>query len=432
MPNPARDVKVVLVTRNPDVAAQVEAVARETAAFTIVAMTRRADEGASLAREHRAHVIAVDVAALQDLEKEMLDLSLAAGERIVLALVPEGDWESARQALLSGARAFVGLPPRPDEWTRTLSRVLTLELLRESDDEGPEEGHARAPVLTVFSPKGGTGRTFLAANIAAAIHALTEKRVLVMEAMSLPGDLAVYFSVLPKRPLAEVARVAEDLTLANVDTLLTPYRDGLYILPGVTEYTAEPPDVDQVRVFLRVVRRLFDFVVVDTGEVQDPLTEVALKEASLVLVTMTPDLSTLYRTSKFLAAAIETNALAEENVLPVLNMEGMPGSVGKEVLSRVIGRSFTYTLPFAPEVVHEAQRRGEPVVLHARTSGVSKRIYALAGDLVGAPDDDSSQRPQALVALTQSLRSLWQSLRSGPAAQWHGLPMSVAPAGRKP
>lgn len=425
----AAAIRLVLVTRDVELAAEVEKIARATSAFELVGMTRRVDEAASLAEARRAQVIVVHTEALKDVEKDILDLSLAAGDRVILALVPMGDWEAAQKALIAGARGFLSRPLDPEQWKQTLSRVVMLDLLRHAAEEEESERADQAPVITVVSPKGGTGRTFLAANLAAALHSLTEKAVLVMEAMSLPGDLAVYFSTLPKNTLAEVARLAEDLSLANVDTLITAYRDGLYVLPSVLEYTAEPPEADDVRMFLRLARRMFDYIVVDTGELQDPLTEVALKEATVILLVVTPDLSGLYRTSKFLAAAQETGVFSEEMVIPVLNMEGVPGSVSKDVLRRVLGRPFAYSVPFATDVVHEAQRHGEPVVLYARGAGVSKRIYSLASDLVSAQDDDASSRPQAASGLTQALRTLWEHLRSGPAAQWHGLAVASTRTG---
>jgi len=68
--------------------------------------------------------------------------------------------------------------------------------------------------------------------------------------------------------LAEAVHVAEDLSTASLGTLLTAYKEGLYVLPGVLDYTTDPPDADRIRLFLRLARRLFDYIIVDTGELQ--------------------------------------------------------------------------------------------------------------------------------------------------------------------
>ncbi len=411
------NIRVVLVTRDPQVVEQVERVCHEHNAFTLVGTLARADEAASLARQRGAHVIVLDTAALQHMEQDVMNVALAAPDSTVFVLVPEGEWEAAQRALLAGARGFITKPIKTEEWAQTITRALTLDLLRHSREVETDERASRAHVIAIASPKGGVGRTFLAANLGTALHEVTNKTVLIMEAMSLPGDIQVYFSTLPKTSLVEAVRVAEDLSATTLGSLLTAYREGLYVLPGVMDYTEEPPDPDRVRLFLRLARQLFDYIVVDTGELQDPLTEIALKEADLVLLVLTPDLMALYRTSKFLAALLESKTIPEENIVPVLNMDNLPGSVRREVLERVLGRSFTHTIPLATEIVQEAMRRGEPVVLYAKRTPVSRHIYALAAELLQNTGSGSSSRAEATVPVTQALRSLWENLRSGSLSQ---------------
>ncbi len=411
------DIRVVLVTRDPAVGEQVEHVCREHKAFTLVGTLARADEAASLARQRKAHVIVLDTAALGQMEQDVMNVALAAPESTVFVLVPEGDWETAQRALLAGARGFVTKPIKPEEWTQTITRALTLDMLRHGREVETDEHASRARIITIASPKGGVGRTFLAVNLGAALHEVTGKHVLIMEAMSLPGDMQVYFSMLPKVSLAEAVHVAEDLSTASLGTLLTAYKEGLYVLPGVLDYTTDPPDTDRIRLFLRLARRLFDYIIIDTGELQDPLTEIALKEADLVLLVLTPDLLALYRTSKFLAALLESRTIPEEKIIPVLNMDNLPGSVRRDVLERVLGRPFKHTIPAATEIVQEATRQGEPVVLYAKRTPVSRHIYALAAELARHPDTGTPSPADTTVPVTQALRTLWDNLRSGNLSQ---------------
>ncbi len=413
MTTPTGPLRTLLVTRDGTLIEQIERICRERPELTLVGVAARLDEAASLAHQRRAHVLLIDTALLSQVETDLMNVALAAPDCYIFVLVPPGDWETAQRALLAGARGFLSKPPHAEECVQTITRAITLDLLRHSEGGQEESQPPQGRVITVVGAKGGIGRTFLATNLGVALHAVSGKTVLLAEAMSLPGDMSALLSMLPKVALPDVMPLVEDMNLPAILETLDTYREGLYILPGVLEYGSAAATPDQFAMCLRLCRQGVDFVVLDTDELQDPLTEVALREADVVLLVLTPDLLVLYRTSRFLPALIEHAGVPEDRIRLVLNMVGLRGGVRRETLERVIGRPFHHEVPLDIDIVREALHQGEPVVLAARRSPISQHIYALANDLLQQDQPQPPAKTDAPVPVLQGLRALWDGLRPG-------------------
>lgn len=162
-------------------------------------------------------------------------------------------------------------------------------------------GH-RARVLAVTSGKGGVGKTFMSANLAAALARIGE-RVLVLDADLGLANLDVVLNLYPKTTLHDVftgkAKLAEALLPApgGFDVLLAG--------SGLVEYSRLTPEVrDQLLQVIDTVAPRYDRILLDTGA---GISDVVLYTVSLaddVLVVATPEPTSLtdaYATIKVLA-----------------------------------------------------------------------------------------------------------------------------------
>ena len=188
----------------------------------------------------------------------------------------------------------------------------------------------RARITAITSGKGGVGKTFVAANLAAALAA-SGQRVLVLDADLGLANLDVVLNLFPKITLHDVFT-----GVRTIDEALTEVSGGFTVLlagSGLVEYSRLTSDVREMLVeSIATVAPQFDHVLLDTGA---GISDVVLYTVSLadnVLVVATPEPTSLtdaYATIKVLASTQGRRAIRL-----VVNQK-LPGNDGRSVRNQL-------------------------------------------------------------------------------------------------
>jgi len=160
-----------------------------------------------------------------------------------------------------------------------------------------------AKILAIASGKGGVGKTFLAANLAAALVRQGE-RVLVLDADLGLANLDVVLNLMPKVTLHDVFTGRSTLEQA-----ILPAPGGFSVLlagSGLVEYSHLTPEVrEQLLKIIETIAPRYDRILLDTGAGISDVVLFAISLASEVLVVATPEPTSMtdaYATIKVLAA----------------------------------------------------------------------------------------------------------------------------------
>ncbi len=239
----------------------------------------------------------------------------------------------------------------------------------------------RARIMAVTSGKGGVGKTFLAANLAAALAARGQ-RVLVLDADLGLANLDVVLNLHPKVTLHDVftGKIA-------LEAAILPAPGGFSVLlagSGLVEYSRLTPEVrDQLLKIIDTVAPRFDQILIDTGAGISDVVLYAVSLADAVIVIATPEPTSMtdaYATIKVLATQQQRRAIRL-----VVNQAGRIGEakVIRNQLQLVVDRFVAPHLPpesgtIAIELIGEVPL--DPSVREA----IAKR-QLLLGMLPGCP-----------------------------------------------
>jgi pilus assembly protein CpaE len=128
----------------------------------------------------------------------------------------------------------------------------------------------RGRLVTVFSPKGGVGKTTLAVNLAVALSQGGAKKVCVVDLDLAFGDVAITLQLFPARTIADAVHLESGLDFPVLEPLLTNYRDQLSALVAPVQPDAKDSiPASLVGRILNLLKSHFDHVVVDTSPAFD-------------------------------------------------------------------------------------------------------------------------------------------------------------------
>jgi pilus assembly protein CpaE len=221
---------------------------------------------------------------------------------------------------------------------------------------------ANGRVVTVFSAKGGCGKTTLATNLAAALADRGRREVVLFDLDLAFGDVAIALQLFPAHTIADAVPIAESLDSEAIHTILTPHSPGLTALvapvdPGSGE--SVPPSL--VTRIIDLLRAQFDYVVVDTPPAFDEQVLAAFDASDVIALIATLDVPAL----KNLKLTLETLDLLQyqrEKWRVVLNRADSKVGLSLTEVEKTLRTEISAHVPSSRDVP-AAINRGVPIML---------------------------------------------------------------------
>jgi pilus assembly protein CpaE len=207
-----------------------------------------------------------------------------------------------RQALLAGAKDVLPFPPMLDTLVTSIQQAHQLERGRRPVRAFGRIRRAEAGMggrlILVYSPKGGAGRSVLAANLGVLLAQMNPEMSTVLFDLDLQfGDQMVLLGLDPHRSILDLLPVIDELTRDVVDSSLTHHPSGLRVLMAPPELQqADLIDAESIRKILVALRAYYDTVVIDVPAGLTDISLTAFEFADLILQICTPDVLTIRRT----------------------------------------------------------------------------------------------------------------------------------------
>jgi pilus assembly protein CpaE len=258
---------------------------------------------------------------------------------------------------------------------QAVRRAYTLsEALGGNDVTSENEGAGK--VITVFSAKGGVGKTTISTNLAVLLARAGHSTCLIDLDLAF-GDVAVSLQILPTRTFVDAVPMGGELDPASLESLLTPYRDGLMTLIAPLQPTAKdtiPPEL--VGRVLDMLKQRFDYIVVDTAPAFDDHVLKAFDHTDLLLLLLTLDVPAV-KAAKIALETLDLINYPRDRVRLILNRADSKVGLGGFEVEKALGAKVMASIPSAREVPASINR-GEPITTAHPRHPVTQALEELA------------------------------------------------------
>jgi pilus assembly protein CpaE len=279
---------------------------------------------------------------------------------------PNGFMERAFQW---GADDLITLPQPREELAFALTKAVTRR-------QGAAGVASRAPLICIVGPKGGTGKTLTACNLAVAL-ARAGARPVVVDIDLQFGDVGLALGLSPARTIYDLAVSGGAIQADTVGAFLTRHASGVAtLLAPVRPDQAGTIKVELLRHVYESLRVEYDFVIVDTPPAFSAEVIASIDVASHLCVVGMLDALSLKDTK----IGLETLALmgrSDEDITLVLNRADTSVGIGKDDVERILGQAPDVLVP-SDRAIPRAITDGLPIVLAGPSSGAAQAFMGLA------------------------------------------------------
>ena len=233
-------------------------------------------------------------------------------------------------------------------------------------------------VLSLYSPKGGTGRTTIALNLVAKLAQRWPREIVLIDLAFPYPHAALMANLVPNACLARLRDTPSDLFEEALLSTVLYHPTGLMVLPGALQ----PEEADLVTGDLasraiEVLRRTFRYVVVDLGVALTDVTLAALDQSQQVFMVVTPEI-TAVKGAADAATILELLGLPPDRLSLVLNHRAPVSGLSRQAVERGAKNTVAYEIPYDGVRPDEAAVHGSILAVANPKSEIARAVELMA------------------------------------------------------
>src|SRR6478672_3698522 len=336
--------------------------------------------------EQPAELVIVACSAGDDSATQMVDRAVKhRPDRPVVVMTEASPNGFLRQVFEAGADDVITLPQSPDQVAFTLQKVLA----RRKGLTVP--GKATAPLVAVLGPKGGTGKTLIATNLAVAL-AQRDANVVLVDLDLQFGDIGLALGLSPERTMYDLMKAGPPFDHEKLDRHLIRHSSGVKVLIAPTRPDqASAVSIEFLRDIYASLRTMCDAVIVDTPPGFTPEVIATIDVSTeICMIGMLDSLS--LKNTKLGLETLDLMGYDGDHVALVLNRADSRVGITPDDVSTIISRSPDFAVPSDREIPRSINE-GTPIVAARPSSGAAKAFRALADRYAKKPASKPAPPP---------------------------------------
>jgi pilus assembly protein CpaE len=290
----------------------------------------------------------------------------------ILAVGPASDPKLILQALRAGANDYVDEAEIQTDLRAGLGRVRV----------GLHAQGKPGRLVALLSPRGGSGASTLAVNLATVL-AGEHKSALLIDMKRAAGDLADLLDLRPSHTLADLSQHASRMDRVMFEGALVRHGSGVHLLAAPRTFLEMAHVTPEgVRQALLVGRSIFPYVLADLECSFQPEAAEVLRQADVILLVLRLDFTCL-RGTRHALEYLKELGVDPERVRLVANRHGQPKEVPAASAAEALGVKIFHCVPEDATTVNRANNSGVPLVLESPRAKVARSLTALAHSING-------------------------------------------------
>lgn len=289
----------------------------------------------------------------------------------VLALSDNPSVDLIIEIMRAGAREFVPVPIIKNEFFDAVNK-----LINSNEDQ---KKNSKCKIISVFSNKGGIGKTSLASNLALELAKITGENIALIDLNFQMGDITTFLDL---KPSFNISYMLENLDKINETFLLSTLerykKTNLYVLADPPYFKqADNIQPKQISKLFNTLKDTFSYIIVDAEASFDGKNIAALDNSDLILLVTVANLPALRNTQRCLEL-FEKLGYDRDKTKIVINRYMENDEIKEDDVKKVLSKDIYWKIPNNYFAIMSAINKGLPVSAINDTTNVSQSYKGLA------------------------------------------------------
>jgi Flp pilus assembly CpaE family ATPase len=272
-----------------------------------------------------------------------------------------------------------GLGSEVEKVAVTLDKLWEQELSAAAAAEAQTASRTAAPIVAIFSAKGGAGTTTLAINTAAALARKYPRQVLLIDLAAPFGHAALFADLIATGSVASATRASEVDFESVLRGNIVNHKTGMGVLPG----TLRPEEVDtltgeRVGRVLDVVVAWQKVIVVDLGTSLAEAALAVIERAECLVIIVPPEIAAMTDARRAIAIFRDIMNVPDHRMELVLNQRSPHPPLDRAAVESILGRKMAVVVGFDDSRPEDSTLAGGLVLQHDPNSMVSRGANDIA------------------------------------------------------
>ncbi len=387
-------IKVVIVDDTEETRNNVKTLLSFEKRIEIIGEAENGEEAIFIVKESRPDIVLMDInMPVMDGIKATEEISMSVPETAVIIMSVQGESEYLRKAMMAGARDFLNKPFSSDDLIMTILKTYDVESQRRQRSNVTKvKEEVKSKIITVFSTKGGVGKTTLASNLAVSLARTTKKRVALVDLDLQFGDVAIMLNASVKNTISDIIKEINLLDSDVMEDYLVTHFSGVRILPApIKPEYAEYITASHVEKILNTLKDHYHYIIVDTSASFHETVLQALDMSDRILMLSTLDLPTIKNVKAGLDV-METLHYPKEKINIILNKASEQFGIKYKDFENTLKHKIWAFIPEDSQTVITSANKGFPFVMTRTETKVAKAVTGIMNDLIAEKETAEKEK----------------------------------------
>ncbi len=308
----------------------------------------------------------------------------------IFAIATTAEPELILQAMRAGANEFFPwLPGGDTQAARTMEESFHGAVRRAGARREAATAGARQPCVThVFlGAKGGAGTTTVSVNCAVELARLTKRPTAIVDLKPCLGEVALFLGVRPRFTVLDAIENLHRLDRDFLRELMARHKSGLDIMAASEQFDRpNAQDAGAIEELLRVLGRIYDYIVIDAGNMINSCAVAALYAADTIFLVTNPDVPSIRNAQRLVDRVRQLGAgerAGQDPAQPRLRSDLL---IAPKQIETALGYGIHHTFTSDYRAVSTALNSGVPLAL-TNHSEIAAQFGTFTRHLLGLPED---------------------------------------------